>query len=62
MKDMNARKICPDTNNTLGADCIGYSTVTKYLMENRFSKLMLDTDFEPKIKEKISLIKQFLGS
>jgi hypothetical protein len=24
--------------------------------------LMLDTDFEPKIKEKISLIKQFLGS
>jgi hypothetical protein len=50
MKDMNAREIYVDMNNTLGADCIGYSTITKHLRENRFSKSMLDTDFEPKIK------------
>jgi hypothetical protein len=33
MKDMNAREIFPDMNDTLGADCIGYSTVTAYLSE-----------------------------
>jgi hypothetical protein len=31
MKDMNAKKISADMNDTLGADCIGHSTVTKYL-------------------------------
>jgi hypothetical protein len=31
MKDMNAREIYADVNDTLGADCIGYSTVIKYL-------------------------------
>jgi hypothetical protein len=30
---MNAREIYADMNDTLGADCIGYSTVTKYLRE-----------------------------
>jgi hypothetical protein len=30
---MNAREICADMNDTLGANCIGYSTVTKYLRE-----------------------------
>jgi hypothetical protein len=33
MKDMNAREIYADMNDTLGADCIDYSTVTKYLRE-----------------------------
>jgi hypothetical protein len=51
IKDMNARKICADMNDTLGADCIGYSTVTKYLGEKSLSKSMLDMDFEPKIEE-----------
>jgi hypothetical protein len=31
MKDGNAREIHTDMNDTLGADCIGYSTVTKYV-------------------------------
>jgi hypothetical protein len=51
MKDMNARETYAHTNNTLGADCIGYSTVTKYLKEKSFSKSMLDRDFDPKIEE-----------
>jgi hypothetical protein len=51
MKDMNAMEIHADMNGTLGADCIGYSTVTKHLREKSFSKSMLDTDFEPKIEE-----------
>jgi hypothetical protein len=42
MKDMNARDIDADMNDTLGADCIAYSTVTKYLKEKNFSKSMLD--------------------
>jgi phage-related protein len=50
-KDMNARKIYADMNDTLGADCIGYSNVRKYLRESNFSKSMLDMDFEPKIEE-----------
>jgi hypothetical protein len=29
MKDMSAREIYADTNDTLAADCIGYSAVTK---------------------------------
>jgi pyruvate dehydrogenase complex dehydrogenase (E1) component len=36
MKDMNAREIDADMNDTLGADCFGYSTVTKDLRENVF--------------------------
>jgi hypothetical protein len=48
---MNTRDIYTNMNDTLGADCIGYSTVTKYLKEKSFSKSMLGTDFEPKIEE-----------
>jgi hypothetical protein len=33
MKDMNIREIYADMNATLAADCIGHSTVTKYLRE-----------------------------
>jgi hypothetical protein len=51
MKDMNAREIYADMNDTLGADWIGYSTVRKHLREISFSSRMLDKDFEPKIKE-----------
>jgi hypothetical protein len=29
----NGREIYADMNDTLGADCIGYSSVTKYLRE-----------------------------
>jgi hypothetical protein len=52
MKDMNARKISGDMNNTLGTDGVGYSTVTQYLREKSFSKSMFDTDLEPKLKGK----------
>jgi hypothetical protein len=31
IKDMNARELGTDMNDTLGADCIGYSTITEYL-------------------------------
>jgi hypothetical protein len=51
MEDVNAREIYAEMNDTLGADCVGYSIVTKYFKEKRFSKSMLDTDFEPKIEE-----------
>jgi hypothetical protein len=57
IKDINAREIYADVKNTLGADCIGYSTVTNYLRQKSFWKSMLDTDFAPKI----SLMKQLLG-
>jgi hypothetical protein len=30
MKDMNAKEIHADMNDTFGADCVGYLTVTKY--------------------------------
>jgi hypothetical protein len=33
MKDIKAREIYADMNDTLGTDCIGYSTVTKYRRE-----------------------------
>jgi hypothetical protein len=33
IKEGNAREIYADINGTLGADCIGYSTFTKYLRE-----------------------------
>jgi hypothetical protein len=61
MKDMNAREIYADMKGILGAHCIGYSTVTKHLRENSFSKSMLDTDVEPKIEEENSLMKRCLG-
>jgi hypothetical protein len=51
MKDMSAREIYADMNDTLRADCIGYPTVTKSLKEHGISKWMLDTDFGPKIEE-----------
>jgi hypothetical protein len=51
MKNMNAREIYSDTNDTCGADCIGYSTVPNYLRGKSFSKSMLDTDFESKVEE-----------
>jgi hypothetical protein len=51
MKDMNAREIYADMNDTLGADGIGHSTTTNYLRGQSFSKPMLDTDFEPTIEE-----------
>jgi hypothetical protein len=57
---MNAGEIYADIKDAPGADCIGHSTVRKYLKEKRFSKSMLDTDFEPKIEGKISLMKKFL--
>jgi hypothetical protein len=52
MKDMNGGETHAYMNKTLGADCIGYSIVTKYLREKSFSKSMIDSDFEPKIKQK----------
>jgi hypothetical protein len=61
MINMNAREIYADMNNTLGADCIGHSTVTKYLMEKSFSKLMLDMDFEPKIEGENFIDEAILG-
>jgi hypothetical protein len=33
MKDMNARNIYADMNDSLEADWIGYATITKYLRE-----------------------------
>jgi hypothetical protein len=51
MKDVNAREIYADLNDTLGTDSIGYSTTTKYLKEKSFLKSVLEMDFEPKIKE-----------
>jgi hypothetical protein len=58
---MNAREIYADMNNTLGADCIGYSTVTKYLRE-KVSKSMLDTDLESKIEEENFIDEGILGA
>jgi hypothetical protein len=51
MKDINAREIYSDMNDTLGADCIGYSIITKHLREKSFLNSILDTNFEPKIEE-----------
>jgi hypothetical protein len=62
MKDMNAKEIYADMNDILGADCIGYSTITKYLREENFSKSMLDKDFEPKIDEDNFINKVILGA
>jgi hypothetical protein len=51
MKHMNAREICADMNDTLGADCIGHSIVTKYFREKCFSKSMFDADNKSKIED-----------
>jgi hypothetical protein len=61
-KDMNARETYADMNDTLGADCIGYSIVTQYLREKRFSKSMLDTDFEPKIEKENFIGEAIIGA
>jgi hypothetical protein len=62
MKDMNAREIHTDMNDILGTDCVGYSTVTKFLKARNFSKSMLDTDFEPKIEEENFIDEAILGA
>jgi hypothetical protein len=62
IKDMNAREIYADVNDILGADCIGYSTVTKYLREKSFSKSMLDADFEPKIEDENFIDEAIIGA
>jgi hypothetical protein len=49
-------------NDTLGADCIGYLTVTKYLTAKSFSKSMLGTDFEPKTEEENFIDQAILGA
>jgi hypothetical protein len=61
MKDMNAREIYTDMNDTLGAECIGYSTVTKYLRGKCVSKSMLNTNFEPQMKEENFIDEAILG-
>jgi hypothetical protein len=58
---MNLREIDADTADTLGVKWIGYSTVTKYLREKSASKSMLDTDFEPKIKDENFIDEAILG-
>jgi hypothetical protein len=60
MKDMNAREIYADMNDTLGAHYIGYSTVTKYLTKK--SQSMFDMDFEPKIREEDFIDEPILGA
>jgi hypothetical protein len=61
IKDMNAREIYTDMNDTLGADCIGYSTITKYLREkNSWTRCMTGISSR-KLNKKISMMKQFLG-
>jgi hypothetical protein len=57
MKDVNARVIYPDMNNTLGADCIGYSAVTKYLREKVSRSRRLTRISSRKVKRKISSMK-----
>jgi hypothetical protein len=48
---MNTWEIYTDRNDTFGADCVGYSTVTKDLGGKSFSKSMLDMDLGTKIEE-----------
>jgi hypothetical protein len=57
MKDMNT-----DMNNTLGADCIGYSSVTKYLREKSFLKSMVEADFAPKNEEENFIVEALLAA
>jgi hypothetical protein len=46
----------------IGADCISYSTVTKYLKEKGFLKSMLNADFEPKNEEENFIDEAILGA
>jgi hypothetical protein len=62
MKDINVREIYADINDALGADCIGYSTVTKYLKKKNFSKSMIDMDFEPQIEKENCIDEILLGA
>jgi hypothetical protein len=62
MKDMSAREIYADINNTLRADCVGCATVTKSLKGKSFSKSMLGTDFRPKIEEENFIDETILGA
>jgi hypothetical protein len=59
MKEMNAREIYVDINDTHGGDCIGCSTVTKCLRE-KVSRCFTRISSR-KLKRKISVMKQFLG-
>jgi hypothetical protein len=59
---MNAREIGADMNEALGADCIGYSTVTKSLREKSFSKSMLGMDLKPKTDEANFIDEAILGA
>jgi hypothetical protein len=61
IKAMNARDINADINNTLGADCISDSTVTKYLREKVLRSRRLTRISSRKLKRRISSMKQFLG-
>jgi hypothetical protein len=61
MKDMNTREIYADMNDTLGADCIDYSTVTRYLRENVSRSRCLTQISSRKLKRKISVMKHLLG-
>jgi hypothetical protein len=61
MNDMKAREIYADMNNTLGADCLGYSTVPKYLREKVSRSRCLTRVSTRKLKRKISSMKQFLA-
>jgi hypothetical protein len=58
---MSVREIYADMNDPLGADCIGYLTVTKHLRKKGFSKSMLETDFEPKIEKENFIDEAILG-
>jgi hypothetical protein len=62
MKNMNVREFYAGMNITLGANYIDSSTVTKYLRGQSFSKLMLNTDFEPKIEEENIIDEEILGA
>jgi hypothetical protein len=61
MKDMIARGIYADMSDTFGTDCVGYSTVTKYLREKNSPRRCLSQISSRKRKRQISLMKQFLG-
>jgi hypothetical protein len=62
IKNMKVREIYADMSGTLGADCIGYSTVMKYLREKVSRSQCLRRISSRKLKRKISLMKQFLGA
>jgi hypothetical protein len=61
MKDLNAREVYTGMNGTLGADCIGDSTIMKYLRAKSFSESTPDMDFELKIEEENFIDTTILG-